>query len=99
MNTHIKSICKCGHTEDLHEGLQKFESGENVPLGSGHCRNTNCDCKSYIFDKKICIKCGQEAEPSQYARAKVDDKPAVKYDENLVCRNFPDCEKSEKEEK
>ncbi len=46
---------------------------------------------------KNCKYCGAELKPSQYARRIKDDGTAVKASENLVCRNYPNCAKAEKE--
>lgn len=92
MNDHIQSICKCGHMESMHRGLRSFKDGGIPPLKSLQCRTSNCDCKEFIFDKKICIYCSVEAQPSQYAK-KID----TKYEDDLVCRNYPNCKKAEKE--
>ncbi len=46
-----------------------------------------------------CETCGVELKPSQYARLKREGEPATKADEDLVCRNYPDCPKAEKEVK
>mgnify|MGYP001608947151 CR=1 FL=1 len=47
--------------------------------------------------RKTCEHCGAELKPSQYARRIKDDGTAAKASENLVCRNFPNCPKAEKE--
>ena len=44
-----------------------------------------------------CEECGEPLKPSQYARAKREGEPAVKLNDNLVCRNYPKCEKAEKD--
>lgn len=49
--------------------------------------------------EKICPECGIPLRPSQYARKKLEGQPAAKADETLVCRNYPDCPKAEKEVK
>ena len=36
-------------------------------------------------------------KPSQYARIKREGEPALKREENFVCRNYPDCPMAEKE--
>ena len=48
-------------------------------------------------ENKICDECGEFLKPSQYAKLKREGEPAVKADENLVCRNYPACTKAEKE--
>jgi hypothetical protein len=50
-----------------------------------------------IEGNKKCEKCGETLKPSQYASLKKEGEPAVKAEDNLVCRNFPDCSKAEKE--
>jgi hypothetical protein len=45
---------------------------------------------------KRCEACGEVLRPSQYARTKKEGEPALKDNENLVCRN-PNCPKAEKE--
>ncbi len=44
-----------------------------------------------------CESCGKTLEPSQYATIKQEGEPAAKAAEKLVCRNYPDCPKAEKE--
>lgn len=46
---------------------------------------------------KRCEECGELLRPSQFARIQREGEPAVKIDENLVCRNYPTCSKAEKE--
>lgn len=46
---------------------------------------------------KICETCGKPLKPSQYARIKPEGQPAAKFEETLVCRNYPECPKAEKE--
>lgn len=46
---------------------------------------------------KKCDECGELLGPSQYAKLKREGEPAVKMDEDLVCRNYPACKKAEKE--
>lgn len=46
---------------------------------------------------KKCENCGEDLKPSQFARVKKEGEPAVKTHENLVCRNYPACEKAEKD--
>ena len=48
-------------------------------------------------ESKKCEKCGEDLKPTQYGRLKREGEPAAKAHESLVCRNYPDCEKSEKE--
>ena len=45
--------------------------------------------------KPICEGCGEPLGYSQYARAIRSDGSAVNVEENLACRNFPHCKKSE----
>ena len=47
--------------------------------------------------EKRCSECGKPLRPSQFARIKLEGKPTIKTDESLVCRNYPDCSKAEKE--
>lgn len=49
-----------------------------------------------IINKK-CKECGEILKPSQYAMLKREGEPAEKENENLVCRNYPNCSLSEKE--
>ena len=44
-----------------------------------------------------CEECNELLKPSQYARNKGEGQPAVKCQDNLVCRNYPNCSKAEKE--
>lgn len=44
-----------------------------------------------------CAECGESLRPSQYASLKREGEPAEKEGENLVCRNYPNCNLSEKE--
>lgn len=46
---------------------------------------------------KKCNKCGEILKSSQYAKLKRDGEPAEKENENLVCRNYPNCDIAEKE--
>jgi len=46
---------------------------------------------------KKCKECGVLLKPSQYASLKRAGEPAKKANEDLVCRNYPKCFKSEKE--
>lgn len=46
---------------------------------------------------KKCEECGESLKPSQFAREKKEGEPAEKWSENLVCRNFPNCPRAEKE--
>lgn len=46
---------------------------------------------------KNCENCEESLKPSQYAVKKEEGEPAVKEDDDLVCRNYPACEKAEKE--
>ena len=46
-----------------------------------------------------CETCGVELKPTQYARKVKLDGTHVKASEVLVCRNYPDCPKAEKEVK
>lgn len=47
--------------------------------------------------EKRCDECGEPLKSSQYASLKREGEPAVKADENLVCRNYPACKKAEVE--
>jgi len=47
--------------------------------------------------KRQCKNCGKDLRPSQFARRKKEGAEALKDSEVLVCRNYPDCEKVEKE--
>jgi hypothetical protein len=42
-------------------------------------------------------KCREPLKSSPYARSKIEGYPAVKEKNNLVCRNYPKCEKAEKD--
>jgi hypothetical protein len=44
-----------------------------------------------------CDTCGELLKPSQYARLKKEGQPASNVNDHLVCRNYPACEKAEKE--
>jgi hypothetical protein len=44
-----------------------------------------------------CEDCGEDLKPSQYASRKNEGNLTIKDNEDLVCRNYPDCEKAEKE--
>ena len=44
-----------------------------------------------------CEKCGKPLEESQYASTKPEGEPAENSKNKLVCRNYPDCPKAEKE--
>ncbi len=46
---------------------------------------------------KTCETCGEELKSSQFARRKPEGQPAMKASDNLVCRNYPECEKAEVE--
>ncbi len=46
---------------------------------------------------KKCEECGEPLKPSQYANLKREGEPAIRAEENLVCRNYPACKKAEKE--
>ena len=41
--------------------------------------------------------CGKFLQYSQFADNKGEAESAVNADEDLVCRNYPECEKAEKE--
>jgi len=41
--------------------------------------------------------CGEELKPSQFAREIREGEEPKRREEVLVCRNFPDCPKAEKE--
>jgi len=45
----------------------------------------------------ICKFCGKPLKASQYLRRKNDGQPPVKESETLVCRNYPNCPKAEKD--
>lgn len=51
-----------------------------------------------IMENKIkkCNECGELLKPSQYLKRQGEGEPAIKESENLVCRNYPICEKAEK---
>jgi hypothetical protein len=46
---------------------------------------------------KICDVCGEPLKPSQFLRENPEGQPAIRSEENLVCRNYPKCPKAEKE--
>ncbi len=46
---------------------------------------------------KKCEKCEEMLKPSQYLRLEKEGEPIIREEENLVCRNYPKCEKAEKE--
>jgi len=46
---------------------------------------------------KKCEECDEPLRSSQYARLKREGEPASDARDNLVCRNYPDCKKAEKE--
>lgn len=46
---------------------------------------------------KKCKSCGEDLKPSQYARRKKESNKIIRENEDLVCRNYPICKKSEKE--
>ncbi len=46
---------------------------------------------------KKCEKCGVELKPSQYARKLKKDGTALKEADSLICRNYPECVKAEKD--
>lgn len=49
------------------------------------------------MDTKKCETCGVDLKISQYARGIAADGTIPKAEDNLVCRNFPACEKAEVE--
>lgn len=49
------------------------------------------------MENKKCNECGQTLKPSQYASLKQGSQPTVKFEDKLVCRNYPKCPVSEKE--
>ena len=58
--------------------------------------------KPFLFmplSNQKCENCEQPLKPSQYTRTKREGERAVQENDNLVCRNYPACEKSEKETK
>jgi len=46
---------------------------------------------------KKCDSCGELLKSSQYARLKKEGEQSKKDAEVLVCRNYPTCNKAEKE--
>jgi len=46
---------------------------------------------------KKCDVCGEELKPSQFAKEIREGEEPKRRGEVLVCRNFPDCPKAEKE--
>jgi len=44
-----------------------------------------------------CEECGEPLKSSQFAKSKPEGYGSVKSHEDLVCRNYPDCEKAEVE--
>ncbi|MFA6608503.1 MAG: hypothetical protein WCT07_01160 [Candidatus Paceibacterota bacterium] len=96
-NNHL-NICECGHDAMTHKSLKSFEDG-SVPFSvkQAICDVSDCGCKQYIFNKKICTNCNKDLKQSQYARAIGSDGVIPKAKDCLVCRNYPDCEKAEKD--
>lgn len=48
-------------------------------------------------NKPVCEECGVELAQSQYAHGMKPDGTFPKANENLACRNYPNCSKSEVE--
>jgi len=46
---------------------------------------------------KKCEECGKLLGESQYARLKREGERTSKREDNLACRNYPDCSRAEKE--
>lgn len=53
--------------------------------------------KVNLKQEEVCEKCKKTLGMSQFARGLNSSGQAVRIDEDLVCRNWPHCEKAEKE--
>lgn len=96
-NDHL-NICKCEHDEVTHKDYRLV--ADNKPISSNKetsCTVSNCGCEHYDFNKKICCHCNTDLKPSQYARATHSDGTNPKATDILVCRNYPNCAKAEKD--
>jgi len=88
--------CRCGHDRGSHL-MHKFEDGEVPPIHT-KCKIDNCNCEGFE-EVGTCKECGELLKTSQYARVKKEGGLAAKAHEDLVCRNYPNCSKAEKETK
>lgn len=84
--------CECGHKKADHF-FNHIPEGEDPEVGTG-CKT--CECERFK-NVECCEECGEPLKTSQYARVKREGEQASKTTDNLVCRNFPDCPKAEKE--
>lgn len=85
---------KCGHDKSWHV-IHQIPEGESF-VRARSCKLDSCDCSEFE-GPVVCDSCGEPKKPSQYARAVNEDGAAKKATDVLVCRNYPNCEKAEKE--